>query len=77
VRAKVDCWVSINADGRVVMEGTLPAAETREVRASKSVVVKLGNAAGVEVSHNNTVLPPLGRVNEVKTVVFTPEGLQP
>jgi len=77
VRAKVDSWLSITADGRVVMEGTLPAAETKEVRATKSVVLKLGNAAGVEVSHNNAVLPPLGRANEVKTVVFTPEGLQP
>lgn len=77
IRAKEDAWLSITADGRVIMEGTLPAGETREVRATKSVVLKLGNAAGVEVSHNNTLLPPLGRVNEVKTVVFTPEGLQP
>ena len=53
------------------------SSSIREVRATKSVVLKLGNAAGVEVSHNNTLLPPLGRVNEVKTVVFTPEGLQP
>jgi len=77
IRAKEDAWLSITADGRVIMEGTLPAAETREVRATKSVVLKLGNAAGVEVSHNNTLLPLLGRANEVKTVVFTPEGLQP
>jgi len=77
VRAKQDSWVSITADGQVVMEGTLPAEQTKEVRATKSVVLKLGNAAGVEVSHNNTLLPPLGGVNEVKTVVFTPEGLQP
>ena len=77
IRAKEDAWLSITADGQVVMEGTLPSAETREVRATKSVVLKLGNAAGVEVSHNNTLLPPLGNANEVKTVVFTPEGLQP
>ena len=77
LRAKQDCWLSITADRRAVMEGTLAAAETKEVRAQKSVVLKLGNAAGVEVSHNGTVVPPLGRVNEVKTVVFTPEGLQP
>lgn len=77
IRAKEDAWLSITADDRVVMEGTLVAADTREVRASKSVVLKLGNAAAVEVSHNNTVTPPLGRPGEVKTVVFTPEGLQP
>jgi cytoskeleton protein RodZ len=77
VRAKEDSWVSISADGRVVMERTLAAAETREVRAKKSVVLKMGNAAGVEVSYNNTVMLPLGRVNEAKTVVFTPEGMQP
>ena len=77
VRAKQDSWVSITADGRVVMEGTLLAGETREVRATKSVVLKLGNAAGVEVSHNGAVVSLQGRANEVKTVVFTPEGLQP
>jgi len=77
VRAKQDSWLTITADDRVIMEGTLPAAESREVRATKSVVLKLGNAAGVEVSYNNTVMPPLGRAGEVKTVVFTPEGLQP
>lgn len=77
VRAKEDSWLSITADGRVVWEGTLPTADTQEVRATKSVVLKLGNAAGVEVSYNNTVMQPLGRANEVKTVVFTPEGLQP
>ena len=77
VRAKEDSWLSITADGRVVWEGTLPAADTQQVRATKSVVLKLGNAAGVEVSYNNTVMQPLGRANEVKTVVFTPQGLQP
>ena len=77
VRAKEDSWISISADGRVVMEGTLLAADTREVRARKSVVLKMGNAAGVEVSYNNRAMPSLGRPNEVKTVVFTPQGLQP
>lgn len=77
VRAKQDSWLSITADGRVAWTGTLAAAETREVRARTSVVLKLGNPAGVEVSHNGVAQPLLGRANEVKTVVFTPEGLQP
>ena len=77
VQAKEESWVSITADGRVVMEGTLAAAESREVHAKKSVVLKLGNAAGVEVLHNGRAVPPQGRANQVKTVVFTPEGLQP
>ncbi|MDP9264484.1 MAG: DUF4115 domain-containing protein, partial [Acidobacteriota bacterium] len=77
VRAREDSWISISADGRVVMEGTLLAADTREVRARKSVVLKMGNAAGVEVFYNNKAMAPVGRPNEVKTVVFTPEGLQP
>lgn len=77
VRAKQDSWLSITADGRLAWTGMLAAAETREVRARTSVVLKLGNPAGVEVSHNGVAQPPLGRANEVKTVVFTPEGLQP
>ena len=77
VRAKEDSWISISADDRLVMEGTLLTAETKEVRARKRVVLKLGNAAGVEVSYNNQAVTSLGRPNEVKTVVFTPQGLQP
>ena len=77
VRAKEDTWISIIADDRTVMESTLLAAETKEVRARKKVVLKMGNAAGVEVSYNNRAMASLGRPNEVKTVVFTPEGLQP
>lgn len=77
VRAKEDSWISISADGQAPVEETLATAGTREVRAHKSVVLKLGNAAGVEVWHNGVALLPLGRANEVRTVVFTPEGLQP
>lgn len=77
VRAKEDTWLTLTADDRVVMQGMLRAADTREVRATKSVVLRMGNAAGVEVSYNNKAMPPLGHVGEVKTVVFTPEGLQP
>ena len=77
VRAKEDSWVSITADDRLVMEGTLLAADSKEVRATKKLVLKTGNAAGIEVSYNNQAPKTLGRANEVKTVVFTPQGLQP
>jgi cytoskeleton protein RodZ len=77
LRAREDTWLSLTADGQPVMEGVLAAAATREVRAKDSVVLKLGNAAGVEVSHNGTALPVLGRPGEVRTVTFTPQGPQP
>ena len=76
VRAREESWISVSADGQTPVEEMLAAEQTREVRATKSVVLKLGNAAGVEVSHNGTLLAPLEGRNEVKTLVFTPDGLQ-
>jgi len=38
------------------------------------VVIKTGNAAGVEVSYNGQPLPPLGEANQVATVTLTADG---
>ena len=76
VRAKQDSWVQIVADGKLMTEGVLiPPAEKR-VRAAKEVVIRTGNAAGVEVSFNDQPLPPLGDVNQTATVTLNPGGAQ-
>ncbi|MGZ4787467.1 MAG: RodZ domain-containing protein [Terriglobales bacterium] len=76
IHAKQDSWVSITADGKTIMKGTLAAASERAVRAKEQVVVVLGNAGGVEVSYNGKTLENLGKGQEVKKLTFTASGYQ-
>jgi len=76
IRATEDAWVQIVADGKLFSEGVLVPPAEKRVRAVKAVVIKTGNAAGVEVSFNGQPLPPLGEENQMATVTLTPAGVQ-
>lgn len=76
IHANQDSWVSITADGKTIMKGTLAAASEKAVRAKDQVVVVLGNAGGVEVSYNGKNLENLGKGQEVKKITFTPTGYE-
>jgi len=76
VRATQDSWVQIVADGKLMTEGVLVPPAEKRVRAAKEVVIKTGNAAGVEVSLNGRPLPPLGNVNQTATVTLNAGGVQ-
>jgi len=74
VRATEDAWVQIVADGKLVSEGVLVPPAEKRVPAAKEVVIKTGNAAGVEVSFNGRPLPTLGEENQMATVTLTAAG---
>ncbi len=76
IKAKQSSWISIVADGRLVMSGVLPAASEKSVHASRSVELKTGNAGGIELFHNDKPVPLLGADGQVKTVEFTAAGLR-
>ncbi len=76
IRATQDAWVQIVADGKLMSEGVLVPPAEKRVRAAKEVVIKTGNAAGVEVSFNGQPLPPLGEENQMATVTLTAAGVQ-
>ena len=76
IHANQDSWVSITADGKTIMKGTLSASSERAVRAKEQVIVVLGNAGGVEVSYNGKTLENLGKGQEVKKLTFTPTGYE-
>ncbi len=44
--------------------------DTLNVDFEEKLVVKLGNAGGVEVVYDGKALPALGKVGQVKTVTF-------
>lgn len=76
VRATQDAWVQIVADGKLVSEGVLVPPAEKRVPAAKEVVIKTGNAAGVEVSFNGQPLPTLGEENQMATVTLTAAGVR-
>lgn len=76
VRATDASWIQVSADGKILMDGVLNTADEREFKANKELVFKTGNAGGVELAHNGKPLGPLGRPKQVKTLTFTPDGLQ-
>lgn len=76
VKANKDSWVSIVVDGRPIWEGTLTANMQRSIQAGKQLVLKTGNAAGIDVSYNGKPLGALGKEKEVRTLTFNTAGLQ-
>ncbi len=76
IRATEDAWVQIVADGKLTSEGVLVPPAEKRVRATKQVVIKTGNAAGVEVFFNGQPVPPFGDENQMATLTLTAAGVQ-
>ncbi|HEY1938804.1 MAG TPA: RodZ domain-containing protein [Candidatus Angelobacter sp.] len=75
IKAKEDSWVSIVADGKSVMERVLAADKHKKIKAGKTLVLRTGNAGGIEVSFNGHPLGALGNENEPRTLTFNTAGL--
>ncbi len=67
---KSDSWVSIVADGKTIMEGVLDANQNRSVKFEKEMVLRTGNAGGLDVRYNGKLLGALGADNQVRTLRF-------
>jgi cytoskeleton protein RodZ len=76
IKAKENSWISIAADGKPFWEGILNANNERSVTAGKELVLKTGNAAGIDVSYNGKALGTLGKDKQVRTLTFNTAGLQ-
>ena len=61
VKAKEDSWVSIVADGKSVMQRVLPADKNKKVKAGKTLILRTGNAGGIEVSFNGRSTGSFGK----------------
>jgi cytoskeleton protein RodZ len=73
--AKEDSWVSVVADGKSVMERVLTTDKRKNIKAGKSLILRTGNAGGIEVSFNGRPLGFLGNENEPRTLTFNASGL--
>ena len=70
-------WLSITTDGGEHWQGTLQPRQTKQVKASDSIRLTVGDAGAVDLNLNGNSLPSLGRPGEVKKVTITPQGLEP
>jgi hypothetical protein len=76
IRASENSWISVTADGRSVIHELLIAPAHTSIRASREIVVKIGNAAGVSFVWNGQELPAQGAEAEVQTLVFDVSGMR-
>ncbi len=61
-----DSWVTLDADGKTVINDELRRGEHRTVEAKDSFHFRtVGNAAGLKLALNDVPLPPLGRDGQV------------
>jgi cytoskeleton protein RodZ len=76
IRASQETWVSMVVDGKPFMDQVLMPGNESTVRARESVVLRTGNAGGLQVSYNGEPLAPAGKAGQVRTLTFTPRGMQ-
>jgi hypothetical protein len=76
IRAAENSWVSVIADGQQVTQETLIAPAHTSTRASREIIVKVGNAAGVSFLLNGKEFSAQGNEAEVKTFVFDNTGMR-
>lgn len=65
-----DCWVHSTADKTETRQFYVQQGQLFALSFSKSLVLKLGNAGGIELKYNGEKLPPVGRSGQVKTITL-------
>jgi cytoskeleton protein RodZ len=73
-----NAWIELEADGKTVVNAEMVRGERRTFEASDTFRFRnIGNAAGVKLTLNGTIVPPLGADGEViRNRVFDREALE-
>jgi hypothetical protein len=71
-----EVWVSARSDGKFLFAVTLEPNESRTIEASKTVLLKLGNAGGANFSLNGKPVGSVGPKGQIRSVQFTSGGFQ-
>jgi cytoskeleton protein RodZ len=77
IQAREESWISITADGKTVPSEVLAAGSELTVHGRKEIVIKAGNAGGIDFRFNGKNIATGGQPGEVKTVTFGPAGMLP
>ena len=76
VRASENSWISVTSDGQLVTQETLIAPAATSFHASRELVIRVGNAAGISFLWNGQEFPAQGAEGEAKTFVFDAQGMR-
>ncbi len=69
-------WITITSDGKTVFTGVLEAQQSKSLQGKQNVVIKVGNAAGLDVKWNGKAVGKLGDQKQVRTILFTDKAYQ-
>jgi cytoskeleton protein RodZ len=75
IKAHDDSWITITSDGNALPSELMLAGTERTIRGMKQIIVKAGNAGGVDFQVNGEKIPSIGESGEVKTFTFGPRGV--
>ena len=76
IRATETSWISVTSDGQLVTQETLIAPANTTVHATREIVARVGNAAGVTFLWNGHEIPAQGAEAEAKTFAFDSQGMR-
>ena len=65
IDAKENCWLNIRVDGIDQYTGIMTTGQKQSFAANKSIIIRAGNAGGIDLSLNNKKLAPLGESGQV------------
>jgi cytoskeletal protein RodZ len=69
-------WITITSDGKNVYTGILEPQQSKSLAGRQRVMIKVGNAAGLEVRWNGKPIGKLGDAKQVRTILFTDKDFQ-
>jgi cytoskeleton protein RodZ len=76
ITAAEPVWVLARANGKYLFSGTLDANTSKTLEANGTVLLRVGNAGGLNITLNGKPVGPLGPKGQVRDVQFTSGGFQ-
>jgi len=76
LRAHDEVWLSTAVDGQPPSESIMEDGQSITVHALERAILKVGNAGALDVVFNGKIVPVRAADGEVRTLTFTPSGLQ-
>jgi cytoskeletal protein RodZ len=76
LRAHDEVWLSSAVDGQPPSESIMEDGQSITVHALERAILKVGNAGALDVAFNGKNVPVRATEGEVRTLTFTPSGLQ-
>jgi cytoskeleton protein RodZ len=74
ITASDSVWIFAKADGKTAFTGTLEANQSRTIDATGEVVLRLGNAAGAQITLNGKPIGQIGAKGQARTIQLTSGG---